>query len=92
MEQQPLIVLTILFTALLLIVQRADPTKKQAVQGFAYFCGFLILIFVWWHGYWTESIVGFGIAVGIGILFWALIGRYNPVSSSEDIRVLGMDD
>lgn len=92
MERQTLVVLTILFSVLLLMVQRADPIKKQAVRGFVWFSTMLIAIYVWWNGYWLEFGVGFILATVFNALFWVLIGRYNPPGSSDDIRVLGMDD
>lgn len=32
------------------------------------------------------------LAFVISFLFWALIGRYNPPGTSEDIKVLGLKD
>lgn len=31
-------------------------------------------------------------AVVINLLFWALVGRYNPPGSSDSIKVYGMDE
>lgn len=31
-------------------------------------------------------------ALVVNLLFWALIGRYNPPGSSDAIKVLGMND
>jgi hypothetical protein len=31
-------------------------------------------------------------ALVLNLLFWVLIGRYNPTGSSDAIKVLGMDD
>jgi hypothetical protein len=31
-------------------------------------------------------------AILFNLLFWVLIGRYNPPGSSDDIRVLGLSD
>jgi hypothetical protein len=36
--------------------------------------------------------LGFIFAVVVSFLFWLLVGRYNPVGTSDDIHVLGMDD
>lgn len=36
----------------------------------------------------TLNVALFG-AVLFNVLFWVLIGRYNPPASSDDIRVLG---
>ncbi|MCL4253616.1 MAG: hypothetical protein KJ043_07555 [Anaerolineae bacterium] len=39
----------------------------------------------------SEAWTAFIIALILNFLFWALIGRYNPVASKE-VRVLGLDD
>ncbi|MGV2435329.1 MAG UNVERIFIED_CONTAM: hypothetical protein LVT10_10955 [Anaerolineae bacterium] len=39
-----------------------------------------------------EVLLAFVLGVIISGLYWILIGRYNPVKSSEDIKVLGLDD
>ena len=31
-------------------------------------------------------------AIALNLLFWLFIGRYNPPGSSDDIRVLGLND
>lgn len=41
------------------------------------------------HG---ETALGIGIGFVVSFLFWLLIGRYNPVGSSDAIQVIGMDD
>jgi len=41
----------------------------------------------------TWSKVVLALALVLNLLFWLLIGRYNPVASSDkNIRVIGMDD
>ena len=39
-----------------------------------------------------EAWLALGIALVLNFFFWALIGRYNPVASSDEIQVIGMDD
>jgi len=39
-----------------------------------------------------ETLIGFIVGFIISGLFWALIGKYNPVGSSDDIQVVGMND
>jgi len=39
----------------------------------------------------SEAWTAFIIALILNFLFWALIGRYNPVASKE-VHVLGLDD
>lgn len=92
MNQQALIILSIVWSIIFLFIQRADPSRRKAVRNFGWFMLFPILFYVWWRTAWLEAAVGILIALGVNLLFWALIGRYNPVSDSEDIRVLGMDD
>lgn len=40
----------------------------------------------------AEAWWALGTALFLNFMFWVLIGRYNPVPSSDDIRVLGLDD
>jgi hypothetical protein len=57
--------------------------------------GLLMLALVWFVGVrqaWGEAFVALLIALFFNLLFWVLIGRYNPVGSSDNIRVLGLDD
>ena len=80
------------FSSMLLLLQRTQATRRR-------FVGILMvpLVLLCWN-YARSSSAGasawfaLAAAVFINALFWALIGRYNPVAKSEDIRVLGMDD
>lgn len=92
MNGQTLFVLTLLSSMILLIHQRSDPARKKAMRWFTVPSYLLILVFVWWNAYWLEAVLGFILSLLISGLFWLFIGRYNPVSSSDDIHVLGMDD
>lgn len=92
MDWQTFFVLFMLFSLLLLIRQRADPTKKNAVRNFVVFSIGLIGIYVWWNSTIQEAISAFVASIIFSGLFWILVGRYNPVSSSDDIKVLGLDD
>lgn len=92
MDWQAFTIILILLTMLFLFEQRADPTRRKAVRYFTYFGMFLLLIYTWWYEAWREGLFALLAAIAVSGLFWLLIGRYNPVSSSDDIRVLGMDD
>jgi hypothetical protein len=52
----------------------------------------LIRRYVWFRDVHTEAWVALAAAVVLNLLFWLLIGRYNPVGSSDRIQVIGMDD
>lgn len=92
MDVGSLILLALSFTVLFIMVQRAEAKRKRIVR----YVVILLMLFIAWYANTTslqrEAIIGFIIAVVISFLFWLLIGRYNPVGSSDDIRVLGMDD
>jgi uncharacterized membrane protein len=92
MEQQVLIVLSIVWGLLFLFIQRADPSRRKAVRNFVWFMLLPIVFYVWWRSAWLEAVAAAGIALVLNVIFWVLIGRYNPAKDSEDIRVLGMDD
>ena len=92
MDTGSLILLSLSFTVLFIMVQRAEAKRKRIVRITA----ILLILFMIWYAnatnLQTEALVGFIIAVVISFLFWLFIGRYNPVGSSDSIRVLGMDD
>ena len=92
MDVGSLILLALSFTVLFILVQRAEASRKRIVRVIVV----LLILFIAWYANATslqrEALVGFIIAVMISFLFWLLIGRYNPVGSSDDIHVLGMDD
>ncbi|MGQ9887396.1 MAG: hypothetical protein ACUVSX_02790 [Aggregatilineales bacterium] len=92
MDWGTVLVLVIWLSALLLIWQRAETKRRRAVTILLLFVGFL----TW---YWADfrGLAGaFWLALVLSLigsfLFWLLIGRYNPVGSSDDIQVIGMDD
>ncbi len=75
-----------------LLIQRAEIRRRRTVTILMIFAG--VLTFMWANG---QNLTGALVAAFItalifNFLFWLLIGRYNPVGSSEDIRVIRMDD
>jgi uncharacterized membrane protein YhhN len=92
MDVGSLILLSLSFTVLFILVQRAETTRKRIVR----YVVVLLILFIAWYANTTslqrEALLGFIFALVISFLFWLLIGRYNPVGSSDDIHVLGMDD
>ena len=92
MDVGSLILLTLSFTILFVMVQRAEVKRRRVVV----FIVFLLVLFIAWYSNMTqlqtEALLGFIIGLLISFFFWLLIGRYNPVGSSDDIHVLGMDD
>lgn len=80
------------FTVIILMVQRAERRRRLVVALFMLVIGILIQRYAASWELHTEAQLGFVVALVLNFLFWMLIGRYNPVGSSDDIQVLGLDD
>jgi hypothetical protein len=84
--------LTVSFTVIFVLIQRSEQSRRCLVW-------LSMLVVLGLIGYWsiTAQVVGetmLGLIFGLLLtgLFWLLIGRYNPVGSSDNIKVLGLDD
>lgn len=84
--------LTVSFTVIFVLIQRSEQSRRCIVW-------LSMLVVLGLIGYWsiTAQVVGetvLGLTFGLLLtgLFWLLIGRYNPVGSSDNIKVLGLDD
>lgn len=87
-----LVLLTASFGIVLLLLQRSETKRRRTVFIFLLP---VFLVIVWYsnsRAYHREALLGFVLAVVLNVLFWLFIGRYNPVGSSDSIRVLGLDD
>lgn len=84
---------TLMFTIQLLWLQRTEIKRRRIVwfiiivaslgiRHNAFLRGNL-------HG---ETLAGFIAAILLAGLFWLFIGRYNPVGSSDNIKVIGLND
>ncbi len=87
-----LLLMTVSFTVVFLMVQRAEVKRRRLVIFFALLIGLVIIWYAITTGSQREALVGFILGRILSLLFWLFIGRYNPVGSSDSIRVLGMDD
>lgn len=87
-------IFAVVFALLLLIIQRADQKHRRMVMlVIGFFTCPLIALFALTSQLIGETLYGLGIGALFNFLFWIIIGRYNPVrSSDETIQVLGMDD
>jgi lysylphosphatidylglycerol synthetase-like protein (DUF2156 family) len=85
--------LTIAIGLTLFLVQRTEAKSRGCVIWFMVLVvGGAITWFSYLRGVFDQAFSAFLIAGFFNLLFWVLIGRYNPVKSSDDIQVLGMDD
>jgi len=92
MDLGHLIGISLLLGGLFLAIQRVEAKKRIFV--IVLMCGVFILIRNWivLRGAEREGWAGLFIALLLNFLFWVFIGRYNPVGSSDEIKVLGLDD
>lgn len=84
--------LTLIIGFMLFVVQRAEPKRRLIVAIGMLLGGELIRRYVWYRDVHSEALFALVAAILLNALFWLLIGRYNPVGSSDQIQVLGMDD
>ncbi|MEL6148199.1 MAG: hypothetical protein AAFV33_00685 [Chloroflexota bacterium] len=92
MNLQALFFVAVVLTLTFISMQRADPTRRKAVRNFVWFVVVLVGIYAWLTQNVLESILALVISILASAIYWGLIGRYNPAHSSDEIRVLGMDD
>lgn len=86
------LLLTLCFTVILFIIQRTEAKRRR---GVGIFMALFVPVILWYIGMrqvWGGAILALIIAAFLNFLFWLLIGRYNPVGSSDSIKVLGLDD
>ena len=85
--------IAIVVSLLLIMIQRVERKRRRLAAVIVAIC-FLVI----WQNtaikphLSAETAVAFGIGIVLSALFWLLVGRYNPVGSSDDIEVIGMED
>ncbi len=87
-----LILLTVVFNVMLFLIQRAETKRRLLVIVVMLLPAELLRRYVFYRGVHTEAWIALFLALVLNILFWLFIGRYNPVHSSDEIQVIGMDD
>ena len=87
------LLLAVLLAVLMLAVQRTEVKRRRLTW-------LLVIVFSFLTWYWSsvrgltgEFVLAIVAAAVINLLFWLVIGRYNPVpDSDETIKVYGLDD
>ena len=92
MDLRYLLILTVLIGFLLLLIQRTEPKSRRLVAALTIVPGIFIRNFILYREIETEGWLALLLALLLNFAFWVLIGRYNPVASSDEIKVLGLDD
>jgi uncharacterized RDD family membrane protein YckC len=92
MDWGSFILLTIWCSIMLFFIQRSESKRRRLAVICVAFVGFLTWYWANFRGIGSAFWGGLIAAIIINYLFWLLIGRYNPVGSSDEIQVIGMDD
>jgi hypothetical protein len=87
-----IILLTVAIGIMLMLVQRSERKRRLMVAIGMLLIGEIIRRYIWYRSYHAEGWIALSAALVLNGLFWALIGRYNPVGSSDRIHVYGLDD
>ncbi len=85
--------ISITVTLLLVLIQRTEKTKRRIVWVLVLIC-FLVIrhnAFIK-EDLHEETLLAFAGGFLFSGLFWLLVGKYNPVGTSDEIHVIGMDD
>lgn len=80
-----------LYGGMLLVVQRAEKTRRLVVLWIMGFVGFLIWRAAEYRGSESEHEWGLLVAAAANALFWYIIGQRFPPASSDVIEVIGLE-
>ncbi len=87
-----LLLLTVIMSFMLFLVQRSEARRRLLVAVIMLVIAELIRRYVFYRNVHTEAWIALIIALILNAGFYLFIGRYNPVHSSEEIQVIGLDD
>ena len=93
MEIGYLLLIAVTFGLLFITIQRTEKTKRRIVWLLVILAGLVIRqnAFIQ-NDLHEETLFGFLGGLLIAGIFWSFIGRYNPVGTSDEIKVIGLDD
>lgn len=93
MNVSNLVLLTLLFTLILLALQRTERRRRWLTALVLLLpSGYVIYRWAVYRGQTRETLTALGVAFGLNLLFWLIYGRRHPPPSSDAIRVVGMDE
>ena len=92
MDTQYLFFVALLITILLIAMQRTEAGRRKFVLLLLVIVGLLLRHNAFLKNLHVETALGIAAGAIVSGLFWLFVGRYNPVGSSDDIKVMGLDD
>ena len=88
-----LVLLAIIFSLLLLAIQRAEARRRLLIAAVLIIpVGWLVYRWAVYRQQVTETLIAGGIGLTLNVLFWIIYGRKHPPGSSEEIHVIGIED
>ena len=87
-----LALLTVFISFMLFLIQRAEAKRRLFVTVVMLVIAELIRRYVFYRNVHTEAWIALVVALILNAGFYLFVGRYNPVHSSEEIQVIGLDD
>lgn len=88
-----LVFLAIIFSLLLLAVQRAEARRRLLIAVILFVpTGWLVYRWAIYRQQMPETLVAGGIGLTLNAVFWLIYGRKHPPGTGEEIRVIGMED
>ena len=85
--------ISVTFALLFILIQRTEKTKRRISWALLILGAILVRhIALLKDTLYVESFIGFIVGFVLSAIFWLLIGQYNPVGTSDNIHVIGMDD
>jgi len=85
--------ISIIVMFLFIMIQRTNPKRRRLSFVIVILCLLVIRHYTTLkNDLHEETLIAFILGVVLSGVFWLLIGRYNPVASDDEIRVMGMDD
>lgn len=87
-----IVLLTVAMSTLLFIIQRSTAKRRLFVAILTLAAAELIRRYVFYRDVHGEAWIALFVSLFLNFSFWLFIGRYNPVKSSDEIKVYGLDD
>jgi hypothetical protein len=93
MKLENLILLTLIYSAALLIFQRTERKQKWLAALIAVLpIGYMTYQWGVLRDQMNVVLWAVGIALLLNVIFWIVWGRRHPPGTSDSIRVIGMED
>lgn len=92
MNTEYFLIFVLLLSGFGLLIQRTELSKRRVVLLILLLPLLLLRNFAVYREVETEALTALWVALFLNFLFWLFVGRYNPVGSSDNIRVMKLDD